>query len=83
MQAGDSQRLSPNASMARTPRRVRSLAIACTSIRPMPPPANSPSKWAVMNSTASALTGLVGKAIERGTYCGGAKSMYPAGTPST
>ncbi len=36
-----------------------------------------------MNSTASALTGLVGKAIERGTYCGGANSMYPAGTPST
>src|SRR5215469_13158247 len=36
-----------------------------------------------MSSTASALTGLVGKAIERGTYCGGAKSMYPAGTPST
>src|SRR5215472_2508077 len=36
-----------------------------------------------MNSTASALTGLVGNAIERGTYCGGAKSMYPAGTPST
>src|SRR6516164_1274868 len=36
-----------------------------------------------MSSTASALTGLVGKAIERGTYCGGANSMYPAGTPST
>src|SRR5262252_10601640 len=36
-----------------------------------------------MNRTASALTGLVGNAIERGTYCGGAKSMYPAGTPST
>src|SRR5229473_8004381 len=36
-----------------------------------------------MNSTSSALTGLVGNAIERGTYCGGAKSMYPAGTPST
>src|SRR6266487_4756972 len=36
-----------------------------------------------MKRTASALTGLVGKAIERGTYCGGANSMYPAGTPST
>src|SRR5215469_17657998 len=36
-----------------------------------------------MSSTASALTGLVGKAIERGTYCGGANSMYPAGAPST
>src|SRR5580704_16741455 len=69
--------------MAFTPCRVRSLAIAWISIRPMPPPANSLSRWAVMNSTASALTGLVGKAIERGTYCGGANSMYPAGTPST
>src|SRR3984885_14872688 len=83
MQAGDSQRRSPNASMARTPRRVRSFAIACTSIRPIPPPANSLSRWALMNSTASALTGVGGKAIERGTYCGGANSMYPAGTPST
>src|SRR4029077_18200059 len=36
-----------------------------------------------MKSTASALTGLVGNAIERGTYCGGANSMYPAGAPST
>src|SRR6266487_1272753 len=36
-----------------------------------------------MKRTASALTGLVGKAIERGTYCGGANSMYPAGTPSS
>src|SRR5580700_3299075 len=83
MQDGDSQRRSPKASIAFTPRRVRSLAMACTSIRPIPPPANSLSRCAVMNSTASALTGLVGKAIERGTYCGGAKSMYPAGTPST
>src|SRR3984957_1585597 len=83
MQDGDSQRRSPKASIAFTPRRVRSLAMACTSIRPIPPPVNSLTRCAVMNSTASALTGLVGKAIERGTYCGGANSMYPAGTPST
>src|ERR1700735_4306949 len=83
MQDGDSQRRSPKASIAFTPRRVRSLAMAWTSIRPIPPPVNSLSRCAVMNSTASALTGLVGKAIERGTYCGGANSMYPAGTPST
>ena len=59
------------------------MAMAWMSIRPMPPPANSLSRCAVMKSTASALTGLVGNAIERGTYCGGANSMYPAGTPST
>src|SRR6202021_3982919 len=83
MQDGDSQRRSPKASIAFTPRRVRSLAMAGTSTRPPPPPVNSLSRCAVMNSTASALTGLVGKAIERGTYCGGANSMYPAGTPPT
>src|SRR5260370_12236085 len=83
MQDGDSERRSPQASIAVTPRRVRSLAMACTSIRPIPPPVNSLSRCAVMNSTASALTGLVGKAIERGTYCGGANSMYPAGMLST
>src|ERR1700691_6652141 len=83
MQLGDSQRRSPKASMAFTPCRTRSLAIAWTSIRPMPPPAHSLSRWAVMNSTASALTGLVGTAIERGTYWGGANIMHPAGTLST
>ncbi len=44
------------------------------SIRPKPPPENSLITRAVISSTASALTGLVGKATDRGTYCGGAKS---------
>ncbi len=38
---------------------------------------------AVISSTASGLTGVVGNATERGTYAGGAKSTKPAGTPST
>ena len=38
---------------------------------------------AVISRTASALTGLVGKASERGTYMGGAYSTKPAGAPST
>ena len=44
------------------------------SIRPRPPPENSLITRAVISRTASALTGLVGKATDRGTYCGGAKS---------
>jgi hypothetical protein len=39
--------------------------------------------FAVMSRTASGLTGLVGKAMERGTYAGGANMTNPAGTPST
>ena len=69
--------------MALTPRRVRSFATDCTSIRPSPPPAKSGSTLPAMSSTASALTGEVGKAIERGTYIGGAYITKPAGTPST
>jgi hypothetical protein len=69
--------------MAFTPRLVMSLATPCTSIRPSPPPANSSSTCAVISSTASALTGLVGKATDRGTWCGGAYITYPAGAPST
>ena len=53
--------------MARTPRRVRSLAAAWTSIRPSPPPGNSGSTRAVISSTASPETGEVGKATLRGT----------------
>ena len=37
------------------------------SIRPSPPPVNSGMMCAVISSTASALTGVVGKATERGT----------------
>ena len=44
---------------------------------------NSAITCAVMSRTASALTGLVGKATDRGTYSGGAYIMCPAGTPST
>jgi hypothetical protein len=36
-----------------------------------------------MSRTASALTGEVGKAMDRGTYPGGAYMTKPAGTPST
>ena len=62
--------------MALTPRRVRSFATDWTSIRPSPPPLNSLRMFAVISRTASAraLTGLVGKASERGTYMGGAYS---------
>jgi hypothetical protein len=66
--------LSPNASIAFTPRRVRSLAAACSNIRPSPPPVNSGSTCAVINIAASGLTGLVGKATDRGTNAGGAYS---------
>ena len=62
----------PNASMARTPRRVRSLAAVWTSIRPSPMPANSGSTVPVISSTASPETGEVGKARLRGTWVGGA-----------
>ena len=66
-------RRSPNASIALTPRLVRSLATPGTSIRPSPPPWNSEKETlAVINKTASPLTGLVGKATDRGTYNGGA-----------
>ncbi len=58
--------------MALTPRLVRSFATPWTSIRPSPPPVNSSRMEAVISITASPLTGLVGKATERGTYRGGA-----------
>jgi hypothetical protein len=58
---------SPNASIAFTPRLVRSRATPWTSIRPSPPPANAATTCAVISRAASALTGEVGKAIERGT----------------
>ncbi len=70
--AGDSHRSSPNASIARTPRRVRSFATPCSSTRPSPPPWKSGSTCPVISSTASGLTGDVGKATDRGTYAGGA-----------
>ena len=62
-----SQARSPKASTALMPRRVRSFTTLCTSIRPSPPSANSGSTCAVISSTASAETGLVGKAEPRGT----------------
>ncbi len=52
----------PNASIARTLRRCRSLAAACTSIRPSPLPGCSGATAAVISSTASPDTGAVGKA---------------------
>ena len=64
--------ISPKASIARTPRRVRSLAAVCTSIRASPPPVNSGCTRAVISSTASPETGEVGKARLRGTWVGGA-----------
>ena len=57
---------SPNASIALMPRLVRSRATPCTSIRPSPPPANAATTCAVISSTASAETGEVGNAIDRG-----------------
>ena len=52
--------------MTLTPRSRRSFATACTSIRPSPVPANSGRTNAVVSSTASGLTGLLGNAIDRG-----------------
>ena len=57
---------SPNASIARMPRLVTSRATPWMSMRPSPPPANAGTTWADISSTASAETGLVGKAIDRG-----------------
>ena len=68
--------------MAFTPRRVRSLATAWTSIRPSPPPRNSGSTWNPVSSTASGLGGDVGKADDRGTAVGGAYSTNPTGSLS-
>ena len=65
------------------PRLVRSRATPWTSIRPRPPPAKAGTTLAVISSAASAETGEVGKAIERGTYAGGAYMTKPAGMPST
>ena len=64
---GTSSRLRPKASMARTPRRVRSLAAVWMSIRASPPSRNSGCTRAVISSTASPDTGEVGKASPRGT----------------
>src|SRR5437764_34868 len=52
--------------MARTPRRTMSRATPWSSIRPSPPPRNSGSRRAVMSRTASAATGEVGNATDRG-----------------
>ncbi len=71
MHPGRSQRRSPKASSARTPRSRKSSATPCTSIRPSPDPASSGRTKAVINSTASGLTGLVGNANDRGLYAGG------------
>ena len=54
---------SPNASTARMPPRLtRSLAIACISTRPSPPPRCAGSTRAATSRTASGVTGAVGEA---------------------
>ena len=77
-------RVSPNASTAFTPpRRIRSLAIPCTIIRPSPPPRCSGATWAVVRITASALIGAVANPSAAGTCTGGAQIRWPTTSPST
>ena len=62
-------RVSPNASTALmpSPRRMRSLAIPCTIIRPSPPPTVLGATCAVVRITASALIGAVANPMAAGT----------------
>ena len=62
----------PNASRARTPRRTNSVTTWATKLCANPSAAWLGSNPIDVNSTASALTGPVGKCCARGTAWGGA-----------